>query len=75
MSKKRWWTVDVSPKLNITVEDIEAETEREAREIAIDRIYNDPCYYLDIDPDDRFCVDAWDEGPVEEDEDEEEQPA
>ncbi|MDR0339913.1 MAG: hypothetical protein LBH65_06525 [Desulfovibrio sp.] len=51
------WTVDFGLHLDATIEGIEAHTAKEAKEIAIDMLLDDPSQYLDFDNEDD--VDVW----------------
>lgn len=53
------WTVEFNMQLYATFEGIEADTESEAKEIAIDKLLDDPSQYLDFD--DKNEVEVWEE--------------
>ncbi len=53
------WTVDFRMNLYATFEGIEANSEAEAKEIAIDMLSDDPTQYLDFD--DKHEVQVWEE--------------
>lgn len=53
------YTVDFNLDLSATFEGIEAETEEEAREIAIEELLDSPEHYLDFS--DPHQVQSWEE--------------
>lgn len=53
------WTVDFNMKLYATFEGIEADTESEAKEIAIEMLLDDPGQHLDFDA--KNEVDVWED--------------
>jgi hypothetical protein len=59
------WTVEFAMHLDAVFEGIEADTEEEARDIAIEKLLEDPAEYLDFDSPSEVTVtedDDYDDG-------------